>query len=463
MGFLVRFRVSKTLGLAAAVSLLATLAVAPVPAAAETLFDALSKAYTTNPVIRADRARQRGTDEQVPQALSGWRPTVTVSGTAGQRKADNTVQNSQTTQPATVSIELEQPIFQGFRTINSTAVAEANVRAGRASLSSTEQGILLQAVAAYMNVVRDRRIVALRQQDVGVLEEQLRAANARFSVGEITRTDVAQARASLSLSRSNLALARAQLASSVSSYDQIIGNQPGTLKAPSLPKVLPASLELALETAAKANPDVEAAIFAEEAARRQVGVVRADLLPRASVVADYTTQNDASGANGLRATSQQVYGAVSFPLYEAGRVYSGVREAKQVASQRRIQVIERQRDVRQAVIAAWNNFEAAGQNIISSTEQVNASQLALEGVRQEAMVGSRTTLDVLNAQQDVVSAQVQLAQAERDRIVAGFQVIAATGRLIPSEIGLDVPDYDPAENYRKTRFKPIGTGVSQVE
>ncbi len=448
---------------AVAASLLALAIAAPAPAFSETLFDALSATYTANPTIRADRARQRGTDEQVPQALSGWRPSVTASGQAGVEKADTTESVPREWDPASVSIQLAQPIFRGFQTLNSTALAEANVRAGRANLSSTEQSVLLQAVAAYMNVVRDRRIVVLRQQDLKVLEEQLKAANARFNVGEITRTDVAQARASLSLSQSNLALAVAQRASSIANYEQIVGTAPGSLKSPGLPKVLPKSLEAALAKAETANPEVIAAIFIEEAARHQVDFVKGDLLPRANLVAEYATQNDAGGQNGTRATSQTVYGTVSMPLYEAGNVYSGIREAKQVASQRRIQVIERQRDVRQAVVSSWNNLVAAGQTIVSSAEQVKASQLALEGVQQEALVGSRTTLDVLNAQQDVVNAEVQLAQAERDRIVAAYQVLAVTGQLTPAEIGLGIDNYDPTVNYNNTRFKVIGTGIDQVD
>lgn len=448
-----------------AASAVALALAAPAPAFSETLFEALTSTYVTNPTIRADRARQRGTDEQVPQALSGWRPSVTASGQAGVERTDTTASGREETEtdPASLSIQLAQPIFRGFQTLNGTALAEANVRAGRANLSSTEQSVLLQGVAAYMNVVRDRRIVVLRQQDLKVLEEQLKAANARFNVGEITRTDVAQARASLSLSQSNLSLAKAQLASSIANYEQIVGSAPGTLKSPGVPKVLPRSLDQALEWAQTANPDVIAAIFTEEAAQRQVDFVKGDLLPRANLVAEYSTQNDAGGQNGLRATSQTVYGSVSVPIYEAGQVYSGIREAKQVASQRRIQVIERQRDVRQAVVSSWNNLLAAGQTIISSAEQVKASQLALEGVQQEALVGSRTTLDVLNAQQDVVDAEVQLAQAQRDQIVAAYQVLATTGKLTPAEIGLGIDNYDPTVNYSNTRFKFIGTGIDRVE
>lgn len=431
-------------------------------ARAESLSEALATAYTTNPTIRAERARQRSTDEQMPAALSGWRPRVEATGQAGHQIFDQPGAKPKLNDPASLSIELSQPIFSGFGTLSSTAAADARVRAGRANLSSAEQTALLQAVAAYMNVVRDRRIVELRRQDLKVLEEQLNAANARFKVGEITRTDVAQARASLSQSQSNLALARAALASSEASYEQIIGMAPGTLTGPAVPGALPASLQDALATAEKANPDVLAALFIEEAARSQVGVVRSRLLPQASINAQYTTSND-TGTSQVRATQQSYFGRVSVPLYEGGEVYAGVREAKQVASQRRLQVIEAQRGVRQAVIAAWNNYLAAGESITASAEQVKASQLAIEGVRQEAMVGSRTTLDVLNAQQDVVNAEVRLAQAERDRIVAAYQVLATTGKLTPKDIGLPVDNYDPTTNYNNTRFKLIGTGVDKVE
>lgn len=432
------------------------------PVRAESLTDALAAAYSSNPTIRAERARQRSTDEQVPAALSGWRPTVEATGQAGQQVYDQPGITEKKNNPASVSIQLSQPIFSGFGTLSRTAVAEANVYAGRANLLATEQSVLLRGVAAYMNVVRDRRIVALRQQDVKVLQEQLNAANARFKVGEITRTDVAQARASLSQSQSNLALARSELAASEASYEQIIGRAPGSVVAPGIPGVMPASLDAALSVAEKANPDIMAAMYIEQAARGQIGVVRSRLLPQASINAQYSTENDA-GTSQNRSTVQSYYGRVSVPLYEGGEVYAGVREAKQVASQRRLQVIEAQRGVRQAVIAAWNGYMAAGDSITASAEQVKASRLALDGVRQEAMVGQRTTLDVLNAQQELVGAEVRLAQAERDRVVAAYQLLSITGKLTPQDIGLPVENYDPKANYSNTRHRLIGTGVNDGE
>ena len=448
-----------------AVSGLALLAMlAPsLPARAESLADAMVAAYQTNPTIRAERARQRGTDEQVPQALSGWRPTISTSASAESRNIDVSGPDTSTLEPANVSIRLSQPLFRGFKTVSQTAVAEANVRAGRAALDATQQQVLLQAAAVYMNVVRDRQVVELRQQDVRVLEEQLKAANARFNVGEITRTDVAQARASLSQSQSNLSAARSQLESSLASYEQIIGSKPGSLANPGVPKSMPKSLDEVIAAAEKANPSVLQAFYAEVSARNQIGVVRADLLPKANLTGDYATYNDYGNQESTTGTVKSLGGELSMPLYEGGEVYSGVRQAKQSASQRRIQVIEQQRDVRQAAIAAWADYQAARQTIVSAGEQVKASQLALEGVKQEALVGSRTTLDVLNAQQDVVNAELRLAQAQRDEIVGAYQVIAATGQLTPQGIGLGVPEYDPKVNYKNTKWKFIGTGVDTVE
>ena len=434
-----------------------------VPVQAETLSDALAAAYNSNPTIRAARAGQRATDETVPAAKSGWRPVVTASGQAGQQRFDAKGASSVDSDPASVTIQLTQPIFTGFRTTNAVAAAEAGVKAGQAQLSATEQSILLRAVAAYMDVVRDRRIVALRNEDVKVLNEQLNAANARFKVGEITRTDVAQARASLSQSETALALAKAQLAASESSYEQIIGSAPKSVGNPGLPKGLPGNLQQALSVASDSSPQLQAAAHAEQAARSQIGVARSGLLPQASLVASYTALNKDSSSTGTEATRQAYYGQISVPLYEGGEVYAGVREAKQAASQRRLQVIEAERGVRQGVVAAWNNYVAAGEAIASSNEQVKASQLALEGVRQEAMVGSRTTLDVLNAQSELVSAQIRLAQTEHDRIVGAYQVLAQIGKLTPADIGLGVENYDPAANYRRTRNKFIGTGVTEID
>jgi outer membrane protein len=430
------------------------------PACAETLNEALASAYSGNPALRAERARQRATDEQVPQALSGWRPTVTAEADAGHNWSDSHPGPSTESDPADVSISLSQPLFRGFKTINGTRAAEASVRAGRQDLLAVEQDTLFKAVQAYMNVLRDRQIVGFRQKNVEVLQEQLRAATARFEAGEITRTDTEQARASLSGSQASLSVARANLAASVANYLHIVGHAPGTLKYPRGAPV-PRSLEAARAIAAETNPDVLAAAFVEEASLYTIEVVRGDLLPSLTLQATASHSHDQGGVTS--SDSATISGVLSVPLYEAGLVYSQVREAKQTASQQRLLVIETERTVRETVESTWSLLAASGQTIAAAKAQVAASELALDGVRQEYQVGSRTTLDVLDAEADVVNARIVLVNAEHDRVVAAYQLLAAIGRLTARDLGLAVPYYDAEQNYRAVRNKWIGTGVETVK
>ncbi|TMJ36781.1 MAG: TolC family outer membrane protein [Alphaproteobacteria bacterium] len=434
---------------------------------AESLAEALASAYSGNPTIRAERARQRATDEQIPQALSGWRPTVDAGAEAGVAITDTdpnpTGTQSGTTYPADFSITLTQPVFRGFKTVKGVKRAEATVEAGRQNLLAVEQQTLFDTVQAYMNVIRDRRILMFRQRNVTVLREQLRASTERFNVGEVTRTDVAQSRARLSLSESTVAEAKSNLAASIATYNKVVGHAPGSLKYPKLPK-LPNSLEGATGLAEKINPNILAAAFVAEAARHNVGVVRGDLLPTVTLEASGTrTIKDLEHVDNQNVNQLTILGRVSIPLYEAGRVYSAVREAKQVESQRRIEIISAARTVREAVVTAWNFLIAARETIVSSKAQVSANTLALNGVKQEYLVGSRTTLDVLNAEAELLNSQVILAQAERDQIVAAYQILGSIGQLTARQLSLGVEYYDPIDNYDNVRNKWFGTGVKTVD
>jgi TolC family type I secretion outer membrane protein len=442
----------------------------------ESISDAMSAAYLGNPVLQGERARQRATDEQVPQALSGWRPTVIVRGDGGYEwgsttvkrrippPVDTTITDTATgdNTPARFAIGLSQPIFRGFRTVSETERAEANVAAGKQHLLSVEQQVLLDATAAYMNVLRDREIVTLRQRNVAALTEQLRGAEARFSVGEITRTDVEQARARLSLSGAEQAVARANLAAAAALYVQVIGHAPADLRYPPIPALVPSSLDQALALANELNPLLLAAAFDAEAARHQIDFVQADLLPSISLEAEFRASHEPS-RGVLNSESGTVLGVLDVPLYQAGLVSSRVREAKQIASQRRIQIIEAGRAVRESVVRTWNIFVSSAETIASLQAQVEANQLALEGVRQEALVGTRTTLDVLDAEQELVQSQVALANARRDRVVAAYQLIATTGRLTAPNLALAVPYYDPDGHYLKTRYRWFGVEADTVD
>ena len=430
-------------------------------ASAESLVEAMVSAYTGNPTLKGERARQRGTDEQVPQALSGWRPTVTSEGSISNVWQDSNVAPTSEFSPKSVSIGLSQPIFRGFKTINGTKSAEANVEAGKQGLLAIEQNILFQAIQAYMNVIRDRQIVALRQKNVGVLQKQLGAADERFKVGEITRTDVAQARARVSGAQSNVASAKSTLAASVASYINVVGHKPGNLKYPKLAK-LPKTLDEAQATAEEVNPNILAAAYVEEASNYDTEVIKGDLLPAVDLQAS-ASLNDNPSAGESSSERATVEGVLTIPLYEAGRVYSSVRQAKQVASQRRLEVIQAGRSVRASVSTSWNNLSAAREIIRSAKEQVSAAELALDGVRQEYFVGSRTTLDVLDAEGEVVNARVALVSAERDQIVAAYQILGSIGRLTARDLRLPVEYYDADENYLNVRGKWIGTGADTIE
>ena len=440
-------------------------------ASADTLFGAMEKAYITSPTLNAARAGQRATDELVPQALSGWRPTIGIG--AGIAKNYTTqpvgvdvngdiVRESDDNVNANVAIQLNQPLFRGFGTVNQTKSAEARVDAGKQNLLGTEQQMLFNVVQAYMDVYAGRQFVALRKQDVLALQAQVKAAQDRFAVGEITSTDVAQAQARLAEAQSFLVNSQTDLARAVASYVQVVGIEPGKLSYPKVVKI-PNSLRTALDIAGEINPQLLAQSFVEVAANSDIKVAFSNLLPSADMVATGSRIDPDLGNTDKNISTFEIGAQLSIPLYESGFVYSQVRQAKQLASQSRIQVIEVARSVRQAVASSWNAYVGLAQIIKNARTQVSAAQLALNGVQQEYQAGTRTTLDVLDAQRDLVQAQILQVAAERNRVVSGYQLLAAIGRLSAKEMGLRVPIYDPDENYRRVRNKWIGTDVKTVE
>jgi outer membrane protein len=426
-------------------------------ASAETLDQALVSAFQGNPTLRADRARQRATDEGVPQALSGWRPTVSASGTAAHELQNSTPSGFPSvytaTNPTTLNITLSQPIFRGFATVEGTAAAEATVKAGRQQLLVTEETVLFAAVQAYTNVIRDRQLLALRQSNVGVLQKQLKASNDKFSAGVLTKTDVAQSRASLEGARGAVAGALAQLQASEANYVSVIGHAAGKLGYPAAAKV-PPSLDAAYEIAQQTNPNILAAAHLEDASEHQVGVVGSALLPQASVQASGSYYGQPSSSVD-QTTSAVVQGVLQVPLYEGGKVYSGVRQAKDNVSQNKLKVIGAVRSVREGVANAWNSLVASGQAIQSAKSQVTAAKLALDGVQQEYQVGSRSTVDVLNAESVLLTAQLTLATSEHDRLVASYEVLSAIGLLTADHLRLGV-SYDPTQHYDAVRNKWLG-------
>ncbi len=427
---------------------------------AESLSEAFISAYSSNPTLRAERAHLRATDELLPQALSGWRPVITETASISKTWVDNSRINKFSNTSKDLSINLSQPIFRGFKTVEGTSAAEARVKVGRAQLLSVEQGVLFNTVQAYMNVLRDRQILSLRQTNVSFLNKQLSASKARFDAGELTRTDVAQSRASLSGAQAAVAVAVANVKASETGYLTVVGHLPKKLSPAHLAKS-PKSLASALAIAQEQNPSILAAAFVEEAAVHDVGVAFGDLLPSVELGLTASRTNDPSP--GVDSSSfAKVEGVVTIPLYERGRVYSAVRQAKHTASQNRIQVIGAVRSVRENVTNAWNNLVAARESLVSVGAQVDASRLSLDGVRQEYLVGSRTTIDVLNAQQALLSVQVTQISAKHDQMVASYQLLASMGRLTADNLGLGNL-YDPTQNYDAVRGKWFGVSADTIE
>ncbi len=429
----------------------------------ETLNEALVSAYATNPTLQAERARQRGTDEGVSQALSGWRPTISSSGDGGYQETETSPGPNSDSNPHSFSVTVTQPLFRGFQTVNSTAQAEKLVLAGQQTLLRIEQAVLLDGVTAYMNVIRDLTVVNLRRQNVENLEEQLKGTQARFNVGELTQTDVAQSRARLSQARSDLATSKSDLAASRADYRRIVGRAASGLRFPtSLRKKLPKTLERAIELAQSRNPIVLEARYNEEASAHAVDVAIGDLLPSADLQAEYSHREQPSG-NINNTDTVSVLGQVTVPIYQAGRESSEIREAKQINHQRKQEVFEAIRDARDEVVTAWNQWIAARQSIQSDSDQVKANELAYRGIQQEALVGSRTILDVLDTNRDLVDSQILLIGSRRDEVVASYRLLAAVGRLTAQGLMLPVDVYDPTVNLEKVRHKFFGIDINESE
>lgn len=427
---------------------------------AQSLNEALATAYKNNPSLAAQRAALRATDEGVPQALAGWRPTVTLTSEAGKLYQDfqpaSSTARDDTITPMSVGVAVSQPLYRGGRTEAQVANAEALVQAGRQDLVSVERKVLQDGVTAYMDVLRDQAVVDLTRNNEQVLRRQLEATRERFRVGEITRTDVAQAESRLSRATADRISSEGLLISSRAVFARIVGEQPGKLVPPPPLPPLPASEQEALSMSEQENSDLQGALFRELAAKHDVRVSSGSLLPTVSLNGSLNKADEQSRAQFLTDTAKATVN-VSVPLYEAGSVYSQTRQKKQLFNQRRLQVDEQRRSVRQQVVQAWENLTTARSNIVARKAQVQAARIALDGVQQEAEVGSRTTLDVLDAEQEYLDAQVAQVRAERDEYVAGFNLLSASGRLTARNLGLAVELYDPTENFNRVREKWFGS------
>jgi len=436
-------------------------------AAADTLEWALVQAYQNNPSLNAQRAALRATDENVPQALSGYRPKLSVTAAGGYNYVSEgqqvpianyltTSQVAGTFLSRTVAATGSYALFNGFQTANRTRQAESQVEGARETLRVTEQQVLLDAATAYMNLLRDQAIVDLNRRNVEVLTEQLRLARDRFVTGEVSRTDVAQAQTRLAAGQTALSGAQSNYATSRANYRRVIGVVPGRL-APGTPvdRHSPSVLAKAIAEGQAHNPSVLAAMYGVDVAKLAVKISEGALYPNLTL-----TASASYGSNPafeiIQETAASVVGTLTVPIYQGGAEYSAIRQSKETLGQQRLN-LDVNRDQAQATVEqSWAQLDAAKRDIASTTAQVNAAEIALNGVREEARVGQRTTLDVLNAQQELVNARVAHVTAQHDRVVASYTVLAAVGGLSMQRLGLDVLIYDPLVHYQQVRDAWIG-------
>ncbi|MDP1026501.1 TolC family outer membrane protein [Sphingomonas sp. KR1UV-12] len=430
------------------------------PVSAETLREALAKAYANNPTLTAQRAAQRATDENVPIARSNGLPSLAASGTATENaiQANNNFLNPE--RLANSQLQLSVPLYQGGAVRNAVRAAETRVESGQATLRNTEANTFVNVVAAYMNVIRDEAIVGLNQQNVRVLDVNLNASRDRFQVGDLTRTDVAQSEARLALARAQLQSAEAQLISSRENYIAVVGAPPVALEQPPALPNLPASPAAAVDTALDRNPQLLAARKAADATRFDIDVARAGRRPRVAAVTTGTYFNYLGSVPAV-ANGQRVPGSgtavttglqLSLPLFQGGAPAARVRQAEAGRSQAIEQLTGAERAVISQTRSAYAIWQSAQQVIASSETAVNANKLSLEGVRAENSVGTRTILDILNAEQELLNSQVTLVTARRDAYVAGFALLAAMGNAEARDLNLEGTTlYDPTTNYKRVR------------
>jgi outer membrane protein len=434
------------------------------PAWAETLTQALASAYKTNPRLDAARATLRATDEEVPRALSGYRPTVTGSAdTSWERTVTRppTVANGETN-PRGYQVGMVQPLFKGFRVVNTVAEAEATVRAGRETLRTTENSVLLEAVTAYSDVVRDQAIVRLRENNVTVLTRDLSATQDRFRVGEVTRTDLSQAQARRAAAVSALDLARANLQTSRATYERVIGHPPSNLVEPAQSRLVPKGVQEAIEISGRESPNVVGALYREQAARHAIDRIRGERLPTVQLEGNYSRRYDETfGIESVDTTT--VTGRVTVPFYSGGEVEARIRQAKHTHVGRLQEIEQARSEVQAQVVAAWSQLAAARAQIDSDQAQVTAGRTALTGVREEERVGQRTLLDVLNAEQELLNAEVNLLTTKRNLVVASYLVLANIGRLNAQELAITDLVYDAEQHYLQVRNKWFDVDITHQD
>ena len=444
---------------------LATIAAGAQAAQAETLSGALVKAYVINPTINAQRATVRQTDEGVPAANAGYLPKISATANVAVAHVNGTqvfpgsspINFATGAFPRGYGAQAQETIFDGYQTINRIRGAESQVLGAREQLRNTEQNTLLSGVTAYMDVLRDTALLELQRNNVLVLREQLRETRDRFTVGEVTRTDVAQAEASLSSSQATELSAEATLEASIARYRQTIGDEPKML-APAKPlaRPLPKTLPEAITISQVEHPAITAQLHGVDAALLSVKIAEGALAPSVGVTASITKNYDVNLIPGNREMVAQIEGQVTIPIYQGGAEYASIRQSKESLSVQELTANSTRDQIRQNVVTAWGLNQASIGVVRAARAAVAANEVALAGVREEAKVGQRTTLDVLNAQQALLSARSQLVSAEHDAVVDSYSLLSAIGRLNVPTLGLAVSEYDPRVHFNQVKDKWFG-------
>ena len=430
---------------------------------AETLNESLVRAYNSNPKLIAERSKVRAIDEKVSQAMAKRRPEIRVSGNYGYRKISRKYGSGASTdisnQPQSIDLAISQNLFRGYRTQAELNIAENKVAAARSSLIDAEQSIFLEVVDTFVTVLRDDAVLDLQNKNVVVIKQQLQAVRDRFDVGELTRTDVAQGESRLARAIADKASAFANAQKSRAELHKLTGNSALSLNQPSLPDSLPGSVSDTVALALNNNPQIVTAEFNERAARHAIKVAEGHLLPTVTVDAILAREKDII-SSGNQDTKSTLRARFSIPIFQSGAEYSLIREAKQTASRRLSELAISRRFVENRARDAWENFMVAQARITSFEVAVRAQEIAFEGVEQESKVGSRTILDVLDAEQELLDSKVNLENAKRVLIVSGFSLLSVTGKLTADNLGLGVDIYDPSENLENIRNKLFGRTIS---
>jgi outer membrane protein len=429
---------------------------------AETLNEALQRAYNNNPSLNSSRANLRAVDENVPLAKAGMRPRVSINSYLGaqqnrfiQRQDDMSQPNDPNAYPIwnrqqgqslarSAGVTIEQPVFDGFKAQNTTNAAETVVFAEQQRLRLLEQKILFDTASSYMNVLRDTAALKLQENNVAVLTEQLRQTKERYLAGQITLTDISQAESRLAAGKAQASNAHALLESSIGAYQQVVGILPKKLApAPPVDKLLPPNREEAEKIAVSEHPMILAALHDADASDFDIKAIEADFLPKLSVVADVFTQTNMNIIYD-RNIAAMIGGRLNVPLYDGGSTSSQLRQAKELAGKKKLDVDVARAEIIALTRTTWANLRSAKTRMVAAQAQIAAAEKALYGVREEAKAGQRTTLDILNAQQELLNARIALIFAQRERVVASYGVLSTIGRLSTDNLGLSPDYYDPA-------------------